>query len=149
MSGLQKTPGARLAGGIATGLLGVLLLAGCSGNTQTPAVSSLSSSGTSTAAPGPADLMLAQVTSALGTLAGQSPKPSQDQVRSALQGLAATPSAVEVSISKTPTGLEVEAVQGSVKVDKSCVIGEIRNGAVSTTVQPVLPTGLCFVGDQR
>lgn len=93
--------------------------------------------------------MLGQVSSALGALAGQNPKPSQDQVRSALQGLAATPSAVEVSISKTPTGLEVEAVQGSVKVDKSCVIGEIRNGTVSTTVQPVLPTGLCFVGDQR
>lgn len=93
--------------------------------------------------------MLERVKATLGTLAGQSPKPSQDQVRSALQGLAAAPSAVEVSISKTPTGLDVEAIQGSVKVAKSCVIGEVRNGAVSTTVQPVLPTGFCFVGDQR
>lgn len=101
------------------------------------------------AAPSPSDLMQDKVKAALGTLAGQSPKPSQEQMRSALQGLAAAPTDVEVSISKTPTGLDVEAIQGSVKVDQSCVIGEIRNGQVFTVVQPILATGLCFVGDQR
>lgn len=90
-----------------------------------------------------------KVNTALGALAGQNPKPSQDEVRAALQGIAAAPSEVEVSISKTPTGLEVEAIQGSVKAEQSCVIGEIRNGQVFSTVQPVLGTGFCFVGDQR
>lgn len=133
---------------MATGLLVMLVMTGCSGNTAAPTSSATGPTASATALT-PAELMQDKVKAALGTLAGESPKPSQDQVRSALQGLAAAPSDVEVSISKTPTGLDVEAIQGSVKVEKSCVIGEVRNGQVSTTVQPVLGTGFCFVGDQR
>ena len=78
---------------------------------------------------------------------------TRDQVRAAVdKGFAdagVSPEAVEVSIDQTPTGLDVDAIQGSGLVGGQCIVGEIREGTVSVTVLPVLATGLCFVGDQR
>ena len=128
-------------------LLGTIFLAACSG--ATPPTPSSSAAVPSTTVQDPASIMSAKVKTALEAVAGQNPKPSQEQVRTALQALAAAPSDVEVSISTTPTGLEVDAIQGSVKVDTSCVIGQVRDGQVVMTTLPVLQTGLCFVGDQR
>lgn len=56
---------------------------------------------------------------------------------------------VEVSIFTTPTGLDVEAVQGAIQIDGTCVFGELRDTNVTTTLLPVLPNGRCFIGDQR
>lgn len=126
-----------------------LLLSACTQPTPSstsdpvPAASELASK-----SPGPVGTMVTKVNKALTSLAAKSPKPSQDQIRSTLQGLGVAATDVEVSISKTPTGLDVDAIQGSVKVEKSCVIGQIREGKVSITLQPVLSTGKCFVGDQ-
>ncbi len=92
--------------------------------------------------------MVTKLNQALTALAAKSPQPSQDQLRSTLQGLGVAAKDVEVSISKTPTGLDVDAIQGSVKIEKSCVIGQVREGKVAVTLQPVLSTGKCFVGDQ-
>ncbi|MHA7284331.1 DUF6993 domain-containing protein [Arthrobacter sp. TMS2-4] len=61
----------------------------------------------------------------------------------------ATPASVEVSIDTTPTGLDVDAIQGAGLIDGTCVFGEVRDGSVTVTVLPVLGSGLCFVGDQR
>jgi len=58
------------------------------------------------------------------------------------------PDLVEVSIDQTPTGLDVDAIQGAGLIGASCVFGEVREGAVSAVVLPVLASGRCFVGNQ-
>lgn len=92
------------------------------------------------------------VEAALRTLAGTGSVTS-DQVRTAIeQGFAdagSAPDTVEVSIDRTPTGLDVDAIQGAGRTGGTCIVGEVREGAVAVTVLPVLATGLCFVGDQR
>lgn len=70
--------------------------------------------------------------------------------RDAIVGLdPETASTVEVSIFRTPTGLDVEAVQGAVQVDGTCIFGELRKSGVSMSLLPVLSNGRCFIGDQR
>ncbi|WP_285724156.1 DUF6993 domain-containing protein [Psychromicrobium xiongbiense] len=99
--------------------------------------------------PTPAQALEVKVKAALSDVAAKSAKPSREDIRAALAALAANPADVEVSLSKTPTGLDADAVQGAVKLEASCVVGEVRAGAVSTVILPVLSTGHCFVGDQR
>ncbi|MHA7284532.1 DUF6993 domain-containing protein [Arthrobacter sp. TMS2-4] len=77
----------------------------------------------------------------------------RDQVRGAIeQGFASAgsiPEMVEVSIDRTPTGLDVDAIQGAGLIGERCIFGELRGKAVSTVVLPVLVSGRCFIGDQR
>lgn len=87
--------------------------------------------------------------SALKSIAAASPKPAQDAVRAQLVSAGIPGSAVEVSASKTPTGLDVDAIAAAARLDKDCVMGEIRDGQVSVSVLPVLASGKCFVGDSR
>jgi hypothetical protein len=53
---------------------------------------------------------------------------------------------LEVSQSRTPTGLEADAIEAAVRQGGDCVIGQVRDGAVAVTVLPVLASGKCFVG---
>jgi len=53
---------------------------------------------------------------------------------------------LQVSASRTPTGLEVDAIEAAALQGADCVIGQIRDGSVVVTVLPVLATGKCFVG---
>lgn len=87
--------------------------------------------------------------SALKTLAAASPKPTQEALRSQLVSAGIPASTLEVSASKTPTGLDADAIEAAAKLDKDCVMGEIRDGQVSVSVLPVLASGKCFVGDSR
>ncbi len=87
--------------------------------------------------------------SVLKTIASGTPKPAQDALRSQLVSAGVPASALEVSASKTPTGLDVDAIEAAAKLDKDCVMGEIRDGQVSVAVLPVLASGKCFVGDSR
>ncbi|MDQ0212759.1 MULTISPECIES: DUF6993 domain-containing protein [Arthrobacter] len=89
------------------------------------------------------------VESVLKTVVAATPKPAQDELRSQLVSAGIPASAVEVSASKTPTGLDVDAIETAAKLDKDCVIGEIRDGQVSVSVLPVLASGKCFVGDSH
>lgn len=57
-------------------------------------------------------------------------------------------SALEVSASQTPTGLDVDAIEAAVLQDKDCVIGQVREGKVTVVILPVLSTGKCFAGTQ-
>ncbi|MUK00778.1 hypothetical protein GM708_01835 [Vibrio cholerae] len=95
----------------------------------------------------------ASVESALRALADSQSSVTRDQVHAAIelgfQEAGSAPEGIEVSIDRTPTGLDVDAIQGAGRTGRSCVIGEVRAGAVAVTVLPVLSTGLCFVGDQR
>ena len=86
------------------------------------------------------------VTDALGRLAAGSPKPATAQVTEALTGAGVDPAALQVSQSRTPTGLEADAIEASVLQGSDCVIGQVRDGAVTVTVLPVLASGKCFVG---
>ena len=56
------------------------------------------------------------------------------------------PAALQVSQSRTPTGLEADAIEAAVLQGKDCVIGQVREGSVTVTVLPVLASGKCFVG---
>ena len=86
-------------------------------------------------------------------LAGSGGAVTRERVRAAIeQGFAdagALPASVEVSIDTTPTGLDVDAIQGAGLVDGTCVVGEVREGSVTVVLLPALASGLCFVGDQR
>ncbi|QSZ55421.1 hypothetical protein AYX19_12385 [Paenarthrobacter ureafaciens] len=76
-------------------------------------------------------------------------KPEREAVRSALVAAGIPASNVEVSVSRTPTGLEVDAMEAAALAGGSCVVGQIRDGGVVMTVLPVLASGKCFVGDVR
>ncbi|MFF1251483.1 DUF6993 domain-containing protein [Pseudarthrobacter sp. NPDC058329] len=86
------------------------------------------------------------VTDALGRLAAGSPKPATAQVTEALTGAGIPVAALQVSQSRTPTGLEADAIEASVLEGGDCVIGQVRDGAVTVAVLPVLASGKCFVG---
>jgi hypothetical protein len=98
--------------------------------------------------PGLAQLKQA-MESTLKAMAAGTPKPAQDALRSQLVSAGIPASALEVSASKTPTGLDVDAIEAAARVDRDCVMGEIRDGQVSVSVLPVLASGKCFVGDSR
>lgn len=86
------------------------------------------------------------VSDALGRLAAGTPKPATAQVSDALTGAGIAPGVLEVSQSRTPTGLEADAIEAAVLQGGDCVIGQVRDGAVAVTVLPVLASGKCFVG---
>jgi hypothetical protein len=86
------------------------------------------------------------VTDALTKLAAGAPKPATGQVSDALTGAGIAPGVLQVSQSRTPTGLEADAIEAAVLQGKDCVIGQVREGAVTVTVLPVLASGKCFVG---
>ncbi|ABM07356.1 hypothetical protein AAur_2396 [Paenarthrobacter aurescens TC1] len=89
------------------------------------------------------------VESTLKTLAAGNPKPDRETLRAALVSAGIPEANVEVSVSRTPTGLEVDAMEAAALAGESCVMGQIRDGGVVVTVLPVLATGKCFVGDSR
>jgi hypothetical protein len=100
-----------------------------------------------TAAENPATAAMKQtVTDALSRLAAGAPRPATAQVTEALTGAGVAPAVLEVSASRTPTGLEADAIESAVLQGADCVLGQIRDGSVTVTVQPVLSSGKCFVG---
>ncbi len=86
------------------------------------------------------------VTDALNRLAAETPKPATAQVTEALTGAGVAPAVLEVSASRTPTGLQADAIESAVLQGTDCVFGHIRDGSVTVTVLPVLASGKCFVG---
>ena len=90
-------------------------------------------------------VMKQTVTDALGRLAAGTPKPATAQVTDSLVGAGIAPAALEVSASRTPTGLEADAIEAAVLQGADCVVGQVRDGTVTVTVLPVLASGKCFV----
>lgn len=89
------------------------------------------------------------VESTLKTLVAGNPKPDREALRAALVSAGIPKDHVEVSVSRTPTGLDVDAMEAAARTGDSCIMGQIRDGGVVVTVLPVLATGKCFVGDAR
>lgn len=95
----------------------------------------------------PATAALKQTLSdALNRLAAGTPRPATAQVREAVTGAGIPGAVLEISESRTPTGLEADAIEAAVLDGAECVIGQIRDGSVTVTVLPVLASGKCFVG---
>ncbi|HKU32138.1 MAG TPA: hypothetical protein VJQ60_16775 [Arthrobacter sp.] len=119
-----------------------------SGSAGTP--STQPSAGTGTPSANAATAKLVQtMESTLKAVVSETSKPAQDVLRSRLESAGIPASAVEVSASKTPTGLDVDAIEAAARSGKDCVMGEIRDSQVSVSVLPVLASGKCFVGDSR
>lgn len=85
----------------------------------------------------------------LRKLVSANSKPDREAVRSALVGAGIPEANIEVSVSRTPTGLDVDAMEAAALTGQTCVMGQIRDGGVVVTQLPVLATGKCFVGDAR
>jgi hypothetical protein len=103
--------------------------------------------GTPADAEDPATAALKQtLTDALTRLAAGTPKPATAQVMESLTGAGIPGAGLEVSESRTPTGLEADAIEAAVLHGSDCVVGQIRDGRVTVTVLPVLSSGKCFVG---
>jgi hypothetical protein len=73
----------------------------------------------------------------------------QERLRSQLVAAGIAPSTLEVSASRTPTGLAVDAIEIAARLGGDCVMGQIREGKADTVVLPVLASGKCFLGDFR
>jgi predicted nuclease of predicted toxin-antitoxin system len=54
--------------------------------------------------------------------------------------------AVEVTASRTPTGLDADAVEAAVRAGESCVVAQLRQGNVVVSALPALAEGACLVG---
>ncbi|MBO1268760.1 hypothetical protein J1902_12375 [Arthrobacter sp. PO-11] len=93
--------------------------------------------------------MRATLESTLVSVAAASPKPGQEQLRADLVAAGIPAGTLEVSVSRTPTGLDVDAIEAAAPSGRNCVVGQVRDGAVAVTVLPVLASGKCFVGDSR
>lgn len=88
----------------------------------------------------------ARVESALTKLAAGESQPATEQIRSALVEAGFPRRSIEVTASRTPTGLQADAVQAAVRQGRDCVVGQVRNGTVAVTVLTVLADGRCFAG---
>ena len=104
------------------------------------------SPGVTGASPAAPSAVSQSVTAALQALVSSSPQPSTAQIRETLSAAGFAPAAVEVSASRTPTGLAADAVEVGVLAGSECVMAQLRAGTVATSVLPVLPSGRCFIG---
>ncbi|MET3174919.1 UNVERIFIED_ORG: hypothetical protein ABIB52_002773 [Arthrobacter sp. UYCu721] len=154
----------RAPAALAGSLVMVLALVACTGGSPTGSGQGAAAPGevatpsglatpgsTQPAATSPAEdpataVMKQTVTDTLGRLAAGTPKPATAQVTDALTGAGIAPAALEVSASRTPTGLEADAIEAAVLQGTACVVGQVRDGSVSVTILPVLASGKCFVG---
>ena len=83
----------------------------------------------------------------LEALAGVDPSPDRDGMTEAFVEAGFAASAIEVSADRTPTGLDVDSIQGAAVKGGQCVFGEVREGRVTVSFLPVLSGGNCFVGN--
>lgn len=99
------------------------------------------------AAPDPATAAAkVRVEGALATVTTSGSIPGTDQIRAAIAQAGFPSAAIEVTASRTPTGLAADAVEAAVRQDRYCVVAQLRNGTVAVTVLPVLANGRCLVG---
>jgi len=111
-----------------------------------PAAASTAGATPSAAAGGPLATAQRKMTNALGAVVSGTPKPGTEQITQALTAAGFPAATLEVSASRTPTGLDVDSVEAAAVQGTECVIGQIRDGKVTVTVLPVLASGKCFVG---
>lgn len=87
------------------------------------------------------------VSETMTTIAEADPRPAQEALRSGLILAGIDKANLEVSPSKTPTGLDVDSIEAAARHGSDCIMGQIRDGTVYVTVLPVLANGRCFLGE--
>ena len=88
----------------------------------------------------------ARVEGVLNSVTAADRNPGTEQLRSALIGAGFLPDSVEVTASRTPTGLDADAVEVAVTAGRNCIVAQLRDGNVTSTVLPPLADGRCLVG---
>jgi len=88
----------------------------------------------------------ARLDAALNALPDSDRKPGTEQIRSVLIDAGFPSSGVEVTASRTPTGLDADAVEAAVITGRNCIVAQLRDGTVTSAVLPVLADGRCLVG---
>ncbi|WP_441403690.1 DUF6993 domain-containing protein [Arthrobacter sp. 2YAF22_2] len=102
---------------------------------------------TPSATPGPAtSAARTRMEAALARMAAPGSAPGTDQIRAAIVDAGFPPAAIEVTASRTPTGLAADAVEAAVRQDQDCIVAQLRKGTVAVTVLPLLAGGRCLVG---
>ena len=99
-------------------------------------------SGAGTAAPTTKSI----VEAVLKTVAGAGGQPQTGKIRTSLIDAGFPAGAVEVTASRTPTGLAADAVEAAVRDGGDCIVAQIRNGGIAVSVLPALASGGCLVG---
>ncbi|MDN3936580.1 hypothetical protein QWJ39_09685 [Arthrobacter sp. YD4] len=147
------------------GIVVAAALAGCtgSGDTVAPAASASTAVATVTATPTAPSAPTPTAPSTAGGSAATQPEdaakvrdalaglaagsvPGTDSVRAALVRAGYAHGAIEVTASRTPTGLDADAVEASVRQGGDCVVAQIRGRSVTATVLPALADGRCLAG---
>lgn len=88
----------------------------------------------------------ARVEGVLNSVTAADRKPGTEQLRSALVDAGFPSDSVEVTASRTPTGLDADAVEVAVSAGQNCIVGQLRDGSVTSAVLPPLADGRCLVG---
>ncbi|WP_260982361.1 DUF6993 domain-containing protein [Arthrobacter sp. U41] len=88
----------------------------------------------------------ARVEAALNNVTAANRKPASEQLRSALIDAGFPTDSVEVTASRTPTGLDADAVEVAVTAGRTCIVAQLRNGRVTSSLLPPLADGRCLVG---
>lgn len=56
---------------------------------------------------------------------------------------------MQVTPDETAIGLDADNIQFSVRIDESCIVGQLGNVGYRSVVLPLLSTGDCLVGKTR
>ena len=88
----------------------------------------------------------ARLEAALEGVASAIRNPGTEQIRSVLTGAGFPSGSVEITASRTPTGLDADAVEAAVTAGRNCIVAQLRDGTVTSAVLPVLADGRCLVG---
>lgn len=147
--GSPRTPFSSRMGVILVSLsVALMLLPGCAAPTRQPTQPSDRPSASAAAPLSPDTALLKQtMATALTAVAATEAKPEQESLRSRLVSAGITASSLEVSASRTPTGLDVDAIEAAARTGGNCVIGQLRDDTVTMAVLPVLANGKCLAGD--
>lgn len=140
---LASTAGCSAAAGGNGGAPGGVLSAETPPGTARPAPAQIPSAA-ATARPA-TSAAAARLEAALAKLAREA-EPGTEQIRAALVEAGFPRDGIEVTASRTPTGLQADAVEAAVRQDRDCVVAQLRNGTVAVTVLTVLADGRCFAG---
>lgn len=116
-------------------------------STPTPDIAPLPPSGTAT------DLPLAaseadkeKLMQALTALLSFNQKPSTNDIRQYLIGEGVKTENLQITKTKTPTGLDVDAIEIGWASGDKCIMGYIHETQASVSVLPILPDDTCFIG---
>jgi hypothetical protein len=91
----------------------------------------------------------ARVEGALNSVTATGRMPDTEQLRLALIESGFPSDSVEVTASRTPTGLDADAVEVAVAAGRNCIVAQLRDGSVTSTILPPLADGRCLVGTVR